>query len=90
MNAKWAATIEDLRTMALSYLPVFLSEFVEGGGGSGACVRRNIEAYDRYAFLTKSIVDVSTLRSERSVLGRTYATPFGFSAVANQIGRAHV
>jgi len=83
MNAKWAANIEDLRRIAISYLPLFLSEFVETGGGSGLCIRRNIEAFDRYSFLTRSIVDVSTLSSDTKIFGHRYAKPFGFSAVAN-------
>ncbi|MGE0649291.1 MAG: alpha-hydroxy acid oxidase [Alphaproteobacteria bacterium] len=69
--------------MAISYLPLFLSEFVETGGGSGLCIRRNIDAFDRHMFITKSIVDVSTVASDKEVLGRKYARPFGFSAVAN-------
>jgi L-lactate dehydrogenase (cytochrome)/(S)-mandelate dehydrogenase len=64
-------------------LPLFLSEFVETGGGSGLCIRRNIDAFDRHMFVTKSILDVSALRSDKEVLGRTYSKPFGFSAVAN-------
>lgn len=83
MNARWAANIEDLRQASISYLPLFLSEFVETGGGSGLCIRRNIDAFDRYMFITKSIVDVSTVTSDKEVFGHKYSRPFGFSAVAN-------
>jgi len=83
MSARHAANVEDLRRMAIAYLPLFLSEFVETGGGSGGAIKRNIDAFDRHMFITKSIVDVSTMVSEREILGRRYAKPFGFSAVAN-------
>ncbi len=80
-GVRHAATIEDLRRLAIARWPRFVGDYVERGGGDGSGVLSNVEAFTRLRFLPRGLVDVTPASTEASILGRTYAAPFGISAV---------
>jgi (S)-mandelate dehydrogenase len=54
-----ALTIEELRAIARRRLPAFALEYLEGGAEDELTLRRNREAFERLAFVPKTLVDVS-------------------------------
>jgi (S)-mandelate dehydrogenase len=81
VNVDRAVTILDLQGMARRRLPKFLIEYIERGHGSGAGVRRNVDAFHKYQFVPRALVDVSHVETKVKVFGRTYGDLFGISAV---------
>lgn len=59
-SVRQAITIDDLRTMARRRLPYLISEFLEGGVENEITLRRNRAVFDDYAFVWKTLNDVST------------------------------
>lgn len=76
-----AVTIADLRAMACKRLPDFVFGVMEAGNGGGAGPMRNVAAFDRHLFTARVLVDVEQTSRATTLLGRTYASPFGISAV---------
>lgn len=76
-----AITIEDLRRLALSRLPHFVGDYVERGAGDGSGVVRNVDAFRKYEFVPRVLVDVTPVDASVSLFGHSYASPFGISAV---------
>ena len=73
--------IEDLRRMARRRLPRVLFDYIDGGAGDDAGVRRNRLALDAYCLRPRYLVDVSE-RSLATTLWQTrYAAPFGIAPV---------
>lgn len=70
-----AANIEDLRRLARRRLPRFLFDFVEGGADDEVTVRANREAFGRYGFRARSLVDVSTRDLSTTLLGQRLELP---------------
>lgn len=90
MGVRRAVTIEDLRRLAIARWPRFVGDYVERGGGDGAGVLSNVEAFSRLRFLPRALVDVTPASTETSIFGRRYACPFGISAVGTSaIYRRH-
>lgn len=80
-NTTHAVNIEDLRKMAIGYLPGFIGDYIEQGAGDGGGVRRNIDAFRKYKVLPRSLRDVTGLETSRTLFGKRYASGFGISAV---------
>lgn len=80
-DVRRAVTIEDLRRLALRRLPRFLGSYVETGAGNGDGVRRNADAFGKYALIPRGLVNVTPLDSSRSLFGQRFSRPFGISAV---------
>jgi (S)-mandelate dehydrogenase len=80
-NVAKAINVEDLRRMARRRLPRFLGDYVEGGAGSGAGVRRNIDAFRRYHFIPRAFADVGRIDTSVNLFGRAYSSLFGISPV---------
>jgi L-lactate dehydrogenase (cytochrome)/(S)-mandelate dehydrogenase len=80
-NLEKAVTISDLRELARRRLPEFAFIPMDTGSGDGSGPRRNIEAFRRYLFNARALVDVQTVDQSVQVFGRTYSAPFGISAV---------
>src|SRR4051794_36181235 len=74
-----AVNLDDMRLLARRYLPKIAFDFIEGGVDDEVCLRRNREAFERYAIVPRYLVDVSSLDQSVTVLGQTYAHPFGIS-----------
>ncbi|WP_224362176.1 alpha-hydroxy acid oxidase [Hyalangium versicolor] len=69
------ANIEDLRRLARRRLPRFLFDFVEGGADDEVTVRANREAFARYMFRARALVDVGTRDVSTTLLGQRLALP---------------
>lgn len=80
-GVRHAVTIEDLRRLAIARWPRFVGDYVERGGGDGSGVLSNVEAFTRLRFLPRGLRDVTPVSTETSIFGRSYACPFGISAV---------
>jgi L-lactate dehydrogenase (cytochrome)/(S)-mandelate dehydrogenase len=89
-GVRHAVTIDDLRRLAIARWPRFVGDYVERGGGDGSGVLSNLEAFTRLRFLPRGLVDVTPASTETSIFGRSYACPFGISAVGTSaIYRRH-
>lgn len=84
-----AVTIADLKAMARRRLPDFAFIPLETGSGDGSGPIRNVEAFRRRPLGARALVDVTEVRQAVTVFGRSYAAPFGVSAVgyANNLRR---
>jgi len=80
-DARDAVTIADLRRMARRRLPEFAFIPMETGSGDGSGPGRNMQAFQKHTLLTRVLVDIGHIDQSVSVFGRTYASPFGISAV---------
>jgi L-lactate dehydrogenase (cytochrome)/(S)-mandelate dehydrogenase len=76
-----AASIEDLRRLALRRLPRFVSEYLDGGAGDGSGIQRNIDAFRKYKFIPRGFEIVTPVDTRSNLFGKEYASPFGISPV---------
>ena len=76
-----AASIEDLRRLALRRLPRFVGDYLEGGAGDGGTIRRNVDAFRQYRFVPRALTAATPVDTGTELFGRHYASPFGISAV---------
>lgn len=81
LSVKNAVTIEDLQKLARKRLPKFIISYAERGAGSGACSSGNVEAFLDYHFSPKALVGNAPIDMSTDLFGRTYAQPFGISAI---------
>ena len=78
MKVSEAKTIGDLQAMAKRRLPRILYDYIEGGVDGEEGLVNNLEAFRTFRFLPRYLRDCSTLDTSRIILGRSYASPFGF------------
>lgn len=76
-----AATIDDLREMARRRVPRIAFDFLDGGAGSEASLRRNRAALDAITLTPRVLRDVAARGTTTSLFGRTYAAPIGVAPV---------
>lgn len=70
-------TTGQMAASARKRLPRAIFDFVEGGAGSEAAVRRNRERFEQIALMPQALRDCSAAQSEVTIFGRRYAAPFG-------------
>lgn len=75
------ACVSDLRTQAKRRLPDFVFDYLDGGAGSEAGVRRNQQAFDDLLLKPRALVNVETRDLSTQLFGRTWAAPFGVAPV---------
>lgn len=68
-------TIDDWRTLARQRLPRILFDYLDGGAGTEAGLRRNREAFDKLPLLPDRLRDVAARRIDIELLGRRIAAP---------------
>lgn len=74
-------SLGDFETEARRHLPRVLFEYIAGAAEDNTSLRANRDAFQQYAFRTRTMVDVSR-RSQQTVLfGTTYSSPFGIAPV---------
>ncbi|SPP98225.1 alpha-hydroxy acid oxidase [Bradyrhizobium vignae] len=83
MKALRPVSVDHFKQLANDYLPKFISEYIDTGGGSGLSQQRNLAAFDRYTFVPRSLVEVTPVTTDRTIFGRVYSLPFGISAMGN-------
>lgn len=69
--------LSDMRARARRALPKAIFDYIDGAAEDEVSRRRNRAQFDRWGFVQRSAVDVSTVDTRRTLLGETYATPFG-------------
>ena len=81
-----AQSIDELREMARRRVPNFCFEYVEGGAEDEATLRRNRDVFSEFAFVPRTLVDVTSRNQSVSLFGQASAAPFmigptGFSGL---------
>jgi len=75
------ACVSDLRPRAKRRLPHFVFDYLDGGAGSEAGVRRNEQAFTDLLLNPRALVNVETRDLSTRLFGRTWAAPFGVAPV---------
>lgn len=74
-KADQALNVEDFRRLAKRRLPKGLYEFVERGTEDEVALQANRQAFARYKFVPRTLVDVSGRSSEVDLFGKRMAMP---------------
>jgi len=69
-------SVEDLRLVARRKLPAPLFHYMDGGSDDEVSLRRNSSAFDDYAFLPRTLRDVSAIDTSTTLLGKRIGIPF--------------
>ncbi|WP_427183318.1 alpha-hydroxy acid oxidase [Bordetella bronchialis] len=79
MPVESALSIADLADAARRRLPPSIYGYVSGASEDHASLRANRDAYDRWRFLPRPLVDVSVRTQAVELFGVRYASPIGIS-----------
>jgi len=74
-----AITIEELRAIAKRRLPAFALEYLEGGAEDEVTLRRNRDAFERIAFVPRTLADVSKRDLSVEVFGKKFPLPIAIA-----------
>lgn len=74
-----ALCLDDFEAMAQRHLPRPIFEYIRGGVETNASVDDNRRAFQEYAFIPRSLVDVSVIDTTVSLFGRQYRSPVGIA-----------
>jgi L-lactate dehydrogenase (cytochrome) len=74
--------IAELRKRARRKMPSPMFHYIDGGADDEWTLRRNTEAFDRYEFLPKCLVDVATIDTGTMLFGQKIDWPFFLSPTA--------
>ena len=72
-------SINDFEREAKKRLPKAIFEYVRGGTEDEASLNGNRAVFDQLVFRARGLRDVSTRSQAVTILGHTYASPFGFA-----------
>ena len=70
-----AINIDDLRSLARKRLPKTIFEFIDGGAQDEISLRANRADFERYAFRTRVLTDISQRDQSTTILGSPSASP---------------
>lgn len=73
--------LDDFEAAAEARLPRPLFGYIAGAAETNLSHRGNLEAFSRYRFVPRVMVDISRRSTARELLGRTYSAPFGISPI---------
>jgi L-lactate dehydrogenase (cytochrome) len=68
-------SVEDLRHLAWRKLPAPLFHYIDGGADDEVTLRRNSAAFDDYAFLPRTLSNVSSIDPSTTLLGKRIKIP---------------
>lgn len=74
-----ALCLDDFEAMAQRHLPRPIFEYIRGGVETNASVDDNRRAFQEYAFIPRSLVNVSAIDTTVSLFGRQYRSPVGIA-----------
>ncbi len=74
-----ALCLDDFEAMAQRHLPRPIFEYIRGGVETNASVEDNRRAFQEYAFIPRSLVDVSAIDTTVSLFGQNYRSPLGIA-----------
>jgi L-lactate dehydrogenase (cytochrome) len=72
-------SLEDFEEAARRVLPRPIFGYASGGSETGASMRANRTAWERYAFVPRMLVDTSNRSYKASLFGHEYDAPFGIA-----------
>ncbi|MEX3982237.1 alpha-hydroxy acid oxidase [Paraburkholderia sp. EG287A] len=72
-------SLKDFEAAAKRHLPRPIFGYVAGASEDNVSLSASREAFGRYSFVPRALVDVSKRTSSTSLFGRTYSTPFGIA-----------
>lgn len=81
VSLRRAASIDDLAALARRRLPRMVFDFLDGGAGTEASLRRNREALAQVTLWPRYFRDVSRRDSSVELFGRRYAAPVGVAPI---------
>ncbi|MGF7161037.1 L-lactate dehydrogenase (cytochrome)/(S)-mandelate dehydrogenase [Rhodoligotrophos appendicifer] len=79
MTVQDAVSIADLHRLAKRRLPKIVFDYIEGGVEDELCLARNENAFQRYAFVPRYLIDVANCNQGKEIFGRRYSTSFGIA-----------
>src|SRR5690606_23083755 len=71
--------LDDFEARARQALPRPLYGYVSAAAEDGVSHRNNLNAFGRYAFVQRALVDVSVRDASVTLFGQRYAQPFGMA-----------
>ena len=75
------ASVADFRTLAKRRLPKFVFDYMDGGAGSEAGIRRNEDAFDEIQLTPRMLVNVEQRDLSTNLFGKKWALPFGTAPI---------
>jgi 4-hydroxymandelate oxidase len=75
-------TLTDVEALAKAKLPQVAYDYAAGAAGAERTLRENVEAFQRWRFQPRFLVDVSKRDLSTKLLGRTLPVPFGIAPTA--------
>jgi isopentenyl diphosphate isomerase/L-lactate dehydrogenase-like FMN-dependent dehydrogenase len=76
--------IEEWEELARNSAPREAYDYAAGGSGAEQTMRRNVEAFSRWAILPRTLRDVSERSSSITLLGQQYAAPIFLAPIGMQ------
>jgi (S)-mandelate dehydrogenase len=73
--------VSDFRARAKRKLPKFAFDYLDGGAGTEAGLRRNEQAFEDIVFRPRALVNVETRDLATTLFGRRWAAPFGIAPI---------
>ena len=74
-------TVDDMRQRARKRIPKIAFDYLDGGAGSEANIRRNRQCFDDILLSPEYLRDVADRRQKITLFGHTYVGPIGVSPV---------
>lgn len=75
-------SLDEVEAIARGKLSQMAYDYVAGGAGDERTLQENVDAYSRYRFRPRFLVDVSKRDLGVTLLGRKHAVPFGIAPTA--------
>lgn len=70
---------DDLRSLAKSYLPRLVFDFIDGGVDGEEGLVQNLAAFRRYRLLPRYLTGADSIDQSTTLFGREYSSPFGIA-----------
>jgi L-lactate dehydrogenase (cytochrome) len=71
--------LDDFELLARRHLPAPLFAYVSGGVERNQSLRANSQAFDRYEFVTRVLVNTAARSTATELFGRSWSAPFGMA-----------
>ncbi len=72
-------SLEDFTELARAALPRPIFGYISGGADDGRCLLNNRAAFERFAFVTRVLRDVTGRSTRKALLGQQFDCPFGIA-----------
>ena len=71
--------LDDFQRHAKRHLPPMVYQYVAGAVETSAALQSNRDAYTRWSFIPRRMVDTSARSAETTLFGKSYSVPFGIA-----------